>query len=259
MLQRTSIFVALAVLFAFTTVTAVAKWPGGGGAAAASYAAFVRIDGIRGEEKGWIGVDEIDSDITQPLSIEDLSEGKVPTETRGTSKQEGTFTLIRSAGKATPKLAESVCKSANLESLGDVVLELCRTDGDKGVYMRYVLGDCLISSYAIELGRTAGSITETFTLNYDSVAWEYDITVQEDGVRRAPITVNEEGIRRRPITVNEEGTRRSPITVNEEGIRRSPITVNEEGIRRSPITVNEGGIRRSPATINEPALPPRKR
>jgi len=256
MLQRTRIFIALAILAAFTTVTVTATQPGGG-AAGAAYSAFVKIEGIRGEEKGWIGIHEI---FSQPLSIAELPAGKVPTETRGTSKQEGTFTLIRSAGKATPKLAEAVCKSANLEDLGVIVLELCRTDGDNGVYLRFVLENCLISSYAIELGDTEGSITETFTLNYGSVMWEYEITVKEEGVRRAPTVVQEEGVRRVPTVVQEDGVRRAPVTINEPGVRKSPVTINEEGVRRAPITVNEEGIRRAPITVNEEGIPsPRKR
>ena len=188
MFQRLSIIVfLLAVLAVFTVPTARAN--PGGGAAAASYAAtgsFLRIEGIEGEARdekhpGWIAVERIIWNITEPLTIRALREGQATLkETTGTSKQEGTFTLIRSVGtdKASPKLMESIYKST---TLGDVVFDLCRTDGDKSVYMRYVLKECFISSYTMQRGRT-GPATETFTLSYKSLEWVYG--GMDSGIRK---------------------------------------------------------------------------
>lgn len=113
-------------------------------------------------------------------------------------------------------------------------------------------------------------VTETDRENDSfTVEGEYgELTLSGQGPLPAPgqrisllVTIDEEGIRAAPITVDEEGVR-APITVNEEGVRtawiiphfvtQSGVIVREDGVGAARITVDEPGVRTTRAMACDP-------
>jgi type VI secretion system secreted protein Hcp len=137
-------------------------------------AMFLKIDGIDGESQDASHANEIDVlsfsfGVTQTIS--DPSGG-------GGGAGKATFADIsfsKRLDKASPKLYEA-CASG--KHIAQAILTL-RRDGEKGVeYYKVTLSDVLVSS--ISTGGSAGDAvpTETLSLNYTRIEWEY--TPQKD-------------------------------------------------------------------------------
>jgi len=109
-----------------------------GGAEPLAYDMFMRIEGIPGEStdaghKDWIELLSYDQRITGTQPPDPLRSGH---------PEFGKFIITKRIDKASPKLAEAVCKGTHIPA---VTLELCRGSGEtKEVYMRYRLRDVVI-------------------------------------------------------------------------------------------------------------------
>lgn len=136
---------------------------------------FLQISGIDGESTDdrhldWIEVTTFSMSMSQmwsggsdQLFMEDL-------------------VLVKQVDKATPKLME---KCVKFEEISSVVLEFCKTTGDKHTYYKYELSDVIVSSY-----HSSGSMndirpSETITLSFESMEvtyTEFDYTGSPKGM-----------------------------------------------------------------------------
>jgi type VI secretion system secreted protein Hcp len=145
-------------------------------------AMFLKIDGIDGESQDASHANEIDVlsfsfGVTQTIS--DPSGG-------GGETGKATFADISFAkrlDKASPKLYEHCASGKHIPTATLTV----RRDGEQGFeYYKVTLTDVLISS--VSTGGSAGDVvpTETLSLNYGRIEWEY-VPQKEDGSADASV------------------------------------------------------------------------
>ena len=129
---------------------------------------FMKIESIPGESdsknhKEWIEVLSYSHGITNSVELG-------PTRTGGRSEHDD-ISVFKEIDKASPKLSLFCCTG---NSIGNVKLELCRTDGEQERFMLYDLQDVIVTSV-----RPSGSVeggerpTEQVTLNYGKIEWTY--------------------------------------------------------------------------------------
>ena len=130
---------------------------------------FMKIESIPGESDGknhkeWIEILSYSHGITNPVELG-------PTRTGGRSEHQD-FSLVKLLDKSSPKLSLFCCTG---DRIGDVKVELCKTDGEKEPFMVYDFRDVIIT--AIRPGGSAeGSDplpTEEVALNYGKIEWTY--------------------------------------------------------------------------------------
>jgi len=144
----------------------------------AAFDMFLKIDGLPGAStdkghKEWIDLQRFIQPIGQPMSPNALREGKANLPKPTGTAAAGSFTIAKAFDKSSPKLYECI---SNGTPLKEIVIELCRTDGDKQRFMEYKLTDVIISSYTIK--RKAGAKSdvlpmEEISFNYKKIEWTY--------------------------------------------------------------------------------------
>lgn len=118
-----------------------------------TFDSFVRIDGIPGEStddkhKDWIEILSFSHMAHQPASSTASSVGGASAE----RVNFGAFSIAKYVDKATPKLLEAVCTGRHIK---EVVVEVCRSGGDKQKYLEFKMEQVLISTYS-DTGSDAG-------------------------------------------------------------------------------------------------------
>ena len=105
---------------------------------------FVRIEGISGESSdekhaGWIEITDFDLDVSQSVS-------KTASSSRGATAERADFSEFRFSkllDKASPKLALACAAGIHIDT---IIVELCRSGGDKVRFMQYKFNNCMINS-----------------------------------------------------------------------------------------------------------------
>lgn len=135
--------------------------------------AFVKIDGIEGEgtdekHQGWIELVRFGIGVKQTISSTASSAGGASAERADFSD----FILRKYLDKSSPKLALACAAGTHIDQ---IVVELCRSGGDKLTFMTYTMKDCLISRVRTTSGSdTAGNFpAETVKINYGKIEWAY--------------------------------------------------------------------------------------
>ena len=133
---------------------------------------FLKIDGVPGESTDsahdeWIEVLSFSHGVSQPASGS-LSSGGARTAERCDHQD---FSVVKTLDKASPKLA-LFC--SNGKHITEVILVLCRAEGDKSQYMEYKMTDVIISSvgYSGSIGTEERPVEEV-TFNYTKIEWTY--------------------------------------------------------------------------------------
>ena len=137
--------------------------------------AFIKIDGIEGESKddghkGWVEILNFSHGVSQATTGTASSTGSGA----GQRCDMTPFHFAKQLDKASPKL-NAFCAGADAVKTVDV--ELCRAGGDKQLYMKYKLSDCIISSVQVG-GASAGDggvPIEEVGITYGKIEWEYTV------------------------------------------------------------------------------------
>lgn len=135
-----------------------------------AFDAFVKIDGIDGESSDdkhprWIEVITLDTQLNQRTSSTASSAGGAGAE-RADFKP---FTFSKLVDSATPALALACADGTHIDT---VVIELCRSGGEKLKFMEYKLTNCLISG--IHTGGGPGEFpAEVVSVHYGKIEWRY--------------------------------------------------------------------------------------
>jgi len=112
----------------------------------------------------WIELDSISHSITQPSSGSSSSGGAKP---EGRC-QHGEFIFTKALDASSAKLYLALCKG---DMVDELIVELCRSTGEKTCYMKYTFKNGFISSFSTS---AAGDIPfETYGVSYTNVEWEY--------------------------------------------------------------------------------------
>jgi type VI secretion system secreted protein Hcp len=144
-----------------------------------AFDAFLQIDGIEGEStdsnhQGWIELISYYSDMTQTVSRTDSSAGGASTERVDFNG----FGFTKLLDKASPLLALACAAGTHINT---IVLELCRSGGDKLTCMQYTMRNCIISSV-----QTSGTYGENFPsedleINFGQIGWRYTLQKRAGG------------------------------------------------------------------------------
>ena len=110
-----------------------------------AFDAFMKIDGIPGEStddkhKDWIEIVSYHHGLHQPISSTASSAG-------GASAGRvdfGDLSITKLTDKATPKIFEACCVGKHLK---EIIIEVCRSGGDKQKFLEIRLEQVLISGY----------------------------------------------------------------------------------------------------------------
>jgi type VI secretion system secreted protein Hcp len=130
---------------------------------------FVKIDGIEGESsddkyQGWIEVLNFDTGLYQETSSTASSAGGASIG-RANFKE---FSFEKACDKATPKLSLACAAGTHFDK---IVVDLCRSGGDKIKFFEYRLTNCILSKVKMLSG--AAFPYETVSINYGKIKWRY--------------------------------------------------------------------------------------
>lgn len=146
-----------------------------------AFDAFLKIDGIPGESTDnkhgdWIEVLQFKHRLEQPASVTASSTGGATAE----RVNHGTFDIIHNLDKASPKIYEACCTGKHIK---EVVLELCRSGGDKVRYMEVKLEQVLVSKVeAMGTNNEEGFPAEQISFSYGKIKWTYTQQKRTDGL-----------------------------------------------------------------------------
>ena len=143
--------------------------------------AFCKIDGVPSEStddkhKDWIEILSFNHGITQPRSATKSSVGGA-----GSGRCEHSeFVITKQLDKASPKLYE-YCSSG--KHIKEVLLEFCRSGGDKMKYLEVKLEEVIISSISPGgLSKGTDEIpSEEVRFDYGKIKWTYTQQKRADG------------------------------------------------------------------------------
>lgn len=131
---------------------------------------FVKIDGIEGEStddkhQGWIEVIDYETGVKQTVSRTASSAGGASAERADFD----TFSVVKMLDKSSPKLALACAAGTHIDA---VLVEVCRSGGDKLKYMEYTLSNCIISKIATSGGR-GDFPSEVLKISFGKIKWAY--------------------------------------------------------------------------------------
>jgi len=138
-------------------------------------AAYIKFDGVDGEAKdkdhsNWSDLLTFSQGIIQPGSA-----ATGPTRRRGDVILED-ISVTKELDKASPKIAESVCKGKVFPKV-EIHLTASYTDAGRVTYYAYELKNVLVTSYNISGSSQAEDVpTEVFNLNFEEIKVTYTET-----------------------------------------------------------------------------------
>jgi type VI secretion system secreted protein Hcp len=142
---------------------------------------FLKIDGIPGEStddkhKDWIEILSYSHGLSQP-STGSVSSGGARSAERCDHQD---FSIVKTLDKASPQLALHCCNGKHIPK---ITLELCRSTGDKQLYMKYELSDSIISSVRPGGSSQGGESLplEEVAFSYGKIEWIYTETDHKTG------------------------------------------------------------------------------
>ncbi len=109
-----------------------------------SYDVFCKIADIPGESTDdkhaeWIELTGFQHGLLQPTGASESSGAR-----GGERVTQESFVIEKRLDKASAKLADHCCKGENIAT---IEIELCRATGEKQVYAKYEMTNCLVTSY----------------------------------------------------------------------------------------------------------------
>ena len=142
---------------------------------------FLKLDGIPGESqddkhKEWIELHSFSMGVTQIVGGQRSTTGAAS----AGRCDHADLAVVKSLDKTTPKLNLFCCNGTHIKK---IELELCRATGDKQLYYKITMGDCIITSVRPG-GSAKGGDTlplEEVSFNYGEIEWEYTQTDHKTG------------------------------------------------------------------------------
>lgn len=139
---------------------------------------FLKIKGIEGEStddkhKGWMEILSFSWGVSQMASASASSTGG------GTSARADfqDLSIVKMMDSASPLLFKACAKG---DHIGEVLLSLNRSGGNKEQYMEYKLTNVVITSVSVG-GGGGGEPTESISLNYGKIEQTYTKQKRADG------------------------------------------------------------------------------
>lgn len=135
-------------------------------------AAYIKFDGVNGEaqdkdHKNWSDILSFQQAISQPGGG-----ATGPTRRRGDVVM-ADIIVVKELDKASPKLAESICKG-KIFPIVEIHVTASTTDAGRVTYYAYELKNVMVTSYDISgSGQSEDVPTETFSLNFEEIKVTY--------------------------------------------------------------------------------------
>ena len=149
-----AVFVALLLCSVVSTASAADKY-------------FLQVEGIPGEStdsahKDWIEAVSFTHEISSSAST--TGGGRA-----GGRAQVGPLVILKEIDKASPKLNVFCCNGAHIPN---VVLSVCQASGSKPEFMRYTLGDAVVSAVSVTVD-ASGDPVEEVSFAFGRIEWVY--------------------------------------------------------------------------------------
>lgn len=151
-----------------------------------SFDTYLQIEPIKGEStdakhKGWIEVFSFSHGLAQHGS------GAV---SGGSSRVAGKvdvqdFTITKRMDLSTPYLNKNCCSGKHLDK---AVVEICKSTGQKEVFMKYTFENVVISSVNVGGGQGQEFPVETVSFTFGKVKWEYNHIDNKTGAKVGNMT-----------------------------------------------------------------------
>ena len=148
---------------------------------------FLKIEGVDGESTDsahdkWIEILSYSHGVSQPSSGA-ISSGGARSAERCDHQD---FSVVKTLDKASPKLA-LMC--SNGQHIPEVILVLCRDDGDKAQYMEYKMSDVIVTSVNYHCSKSVDERPiEEVTFNYAKIEWTYTELDPVSGKAKGDVT-----------------------------------------------------------------------
>ncbi|MFM9996886.1 MAG: Hcp family type VI secretion system effector [Phycisphaerales bacterium] len=141
-----------------------------------AFDAFMNIDGIKGDSqdskhKGWIEIDSFTHGVKQATGGSTSAHGG-PT---GGRADHSDFTITKLLDSASPVLEKYCCDA---KPIAKIEFVCCRATGDKQVFYKVTLTDCIVSGVAAT-GKGEGEDLipmEEINFRFATINWEYTPT-----------------------------------------------------------------------------------
>jgi len=143
--------------------------------------AFMKIEGIPGDSTddahpGWIEILSYSHGVSQAIGGSRSGGGAA---TAGRVDHQD-LTIVKELDKSTPLLHLHCCNGKHIPS---IEIELCRSGEDKNLFMKYKLSDVVISSVTPSGMAGTSMPSESLSMNYGKVEWEYTATDASTGAK----------------------------------------------------------------------------
>ena len=145
-----------------------------------AFDAFIKISGIPGESMdehhvNWIEILSYEHKLDQPASATASSVGGATAE----RVNHGAMRITHHIDKSSPKIYDACCSGRHLN---EVVIEVCRSGGQKIKYLEIRMVQVLISAVDVKGSPEAtGFPHETVELSYGKIRWIYTQQKRADG------------------------------------------------------------------------------
>lgn len=135
---------------------------------------YLKIEGVEGDvttadkdHQGWIVIESVSA--RMDIAPKSVAAGAMQPRADLTHDD---FILTKMVDKASPKLAEAVCKG---EVIPKVEIDLTATyGGSRATYMKYELKNVRVTSYSVNATGSGDVPVENFSLNFEEVKVTYD-------------------------------------------------------------------------------------
>lgn len=133
-------------------------------------AAYIKFDGVDGESqdkdhKNWSDL------LSFSQAIHKTGSGATGTARRRGDAQLEDISISKLLDKASPKLAEAVCKGKVFSKV-EIDVTATYTDAGRATYYKYELKDVMVSSYQVS-GGDENKPSESFSLNFEEIKVVY--------------------------------------------------------------------------------------
>jgi len=140
-------------------------------------AVFMKLGDIEGESsstdnahKEWIVIESLSTSMN--VSPTHTSTGAGASRRRGDAIVEE-ISLTKFVDKASPKLAEAVCKGTVIPKV-EIYVTASYTDEGREPYYMYELTNVMVTSYSVNAGGSGDQPVEDFKLNFGEIKVSYD-------------------------------------------------------------------------------------
>lgn len=141
-----------------------------------AFDAFLNVDGIKSDSqdskhKGWVEIESFSHGVVQSTGGSSSAHGG-PT---GGRADHSDFSIVKHLDSASPVLEKYCCDA---KPITKIEMECCRATGDKQLFYKVTMTDCIVSSVRASGAGKGGDLIplEEVSFRFATINWEYTPT-----------------------------------------------------------------------------------